>query len=213
MTSGSAHRFATSCPQERLDRPLRTLPSGPGKRKSSTFPFAEVVPHLAVPISPAFNKRRKFTRHRRHSKCYRLQHRHNEVLRCRLTNHDDNAVGLDLNTTLNAGGYHGLDRARGRPSWFSGVSCGLKTRLALLRIGRRARTRKNVVLGNRASSRPCKAGSVKSRPVAQRRPVGAPTVAVGATKLGSIWTGLKGCAWTPPMALPCRARLADHLVA
>ena len=94
-----------------------------------------------------------------------------QVLRCRLTNHDDNlAVGLDLNTTLNAGGY---------PAWIARVtsrflkvqgpriailsmkkaalpdgqvgsvvrSCGLKTRLALLRIGRTARTRKNVVVG------------------------------------------------------------------
>ena len=78
-------------------------------------------------------------------------------------------LGSILNTTLNAGGYHGLDRARdvalsestrtshcnslhekSRPSrtaklvqWYS---CGLKTRLALLRIGRTARTRKNVVL-------------------------------------------------------------------
>ena len=89
-----------------------------------------------------------------------------QVLRCRLTNHDDKlAVGLDLNTTLNAGGY---------PAWIARVtsrflkvqgpriailsmkkaalpdgqvgsvvrSCGLKTRLALLRIGRTARTRK-----------------------------------------------------------------------
>ena len=36
---------------------------------------------------------------------------------------------------------------------------------------------------------------------------------VGATKLGSIWTGSQGCAWTPPMALPCRVRLAALFVA
>ena len=37
-----------------------------------------------------------------------------QVLRCRLTNHDDNlAVGLDLNTTLNAGGY---------PAWIARVT-------------------------------------------------------------------------------------------